>query len=374
VYNDDTKSTRVFRSELLGVPRLFRLWEKKRGNRRTGSKLVGTVGEALFSATLFLLGCVSLSALIASQSLAPSPRFEPGFGFWVMVLVLGSFVLLGGGGIIWTVFQVGASAERRSALAKKAATIDLTGKVEADRQEKLPCIPSDANLTNSPGVELRYRLPVVQSPAWRLIFAAAFCLIWNTSAAILVVFVVRSFLAERPDWFLTIFTIPFLVIGGCAIYDFARQMLIYTGIGPTNVEISDHPLRRGGKCDVYLSQAGRLWMKTLALSLVCEEAATYQQGTDVRTERRSVFNRLVFRKTDFSIVPGIPFEHKCSIEIPGDAMHSFQSEHNAVNWKLVLLGEADAWPPYERSFPIIIYPHHVGDKDSNGTADRDSVK
>jgi len=374
LYNDRSESTGVSQTELFVVPRLFRLWGKKRGNRRTGSKLVGTVGEALFLATLFILGCISLSALIASQTFSPSPRFEPGFGFWVMVLVLGSFVLLGGGGVIWTVFQVGASAERRSALAKRAATIDLTGKVGVDRQEKLPCIPSDANLTNSPGVKLRYRLPVVQSPAWRLMFAAAFCLIWNASGAVLVVFAVKSFLAGRPEWFLTIFTIPFLVIGGFAIYDFARQMLIHTGIGPTNVEISDHPLRRGGKYDVYLSQAGRLWMKTLAFSLVCEEAATYRQGTDIRTERKSVFNRQVFRETDFSINPGIPFEHSCSIEIPGDAMHSFQSEHNAVNWKLVILGEADAWPSYERSFPIIIYPHHVGDKNNDGTADRDSIE
>jgi len=279
------------------------LWEKKRGNRRTGSKLVGTVGEALFSATLFVLGCVSLAALIASQSLAPSPRFAPGFGFWVMVMVLGSFVLLGGGGIIWTVFQVGASAERRSALAKKAATIDLAGKIGTDRQEKLPYIPSDANLTNSPGVKLRYRLPVVQSPAWRLMFAAAFCLIWNASAAVLVVFAAKSFLAERPEWFLTIFTIPFLVIGGYAIYDFARQMLIHTGIGPTNVEISNHPLRRGGRYDVYLSQAGRLWMKNLALSLVCEEAATYRHGRISAPNEKACSIARSFGKQIFRSIP-----------------------------------------------------------------------
>lgn len=353
------------------MARVFRLWEKKRGTRRTGSELVGTVGEVVFSGTLFVLGVVSLVALIASQSMTAAPRFQPGFGLWVMVLVLGSFVLLGGGGLIWTVFNVRASVERRSALARKAADIDLTGHIERHRKP-LPCIPGDANLTNSPGVRLRFRLPMVQSRAWRLIFATVFCLVWNVGAVVLVVYATNSFLAGNPEWFLISFTVPFLVIGGCSVYDLVRQIVIHTGIGPTNVEISHHPLRRGGKYDVYVSQAGRLSMRTLALNLVCEEAATYRQGTDVRTEQRRVFDRQVFRKTEFLIDPGIPFEHECSFQIPDDAMHSFQSEHNAINWRLVVCGQADAWPTYERSYPIIVHPDHDGDNNVDRPADRDT--
>ena len=350
------------------MARLFRVWEKKRGNRRTGSRLVGSMGEGLFSGVLFLLGMVSLAALIASQTLTATPRYTPGFGFWLMVLVLSSFIVLGGGGVILTVFQVGASAERRSALARKAAELDLRGSTDSSRRH--PNIPSDANLTNSPGVKLRYRLPVVQSAAWRLVFATAFCLIWNGSAAVLLVFTVNSFLDDRPEWFLRIFTVPFLAIGGWAIYDFVRQMLIHTGIGPINVEIAEHPLYPGETHDVYLSQGGSLSMKTLLLSLVCEEMATYRQGTNIRTETKTVFDRQIFRKTGFRIEPGIPFEHQCSLEIPVDAMHSFKSEHNAINWKLVVRGEAESWPPYERGFPIIVHPTYDRDETANRTTDR----
>ncbi len=42
------------------MARSFRLYEKKRGNRRTGSKKLGSVGEAVFFAALFLLGCGGL--------------------------------------------------------------------------------------------------------------------------------------------------------------------------------------------------------------------------------------------------------------------------------------------------------------------------
>jgi hypothetical protein len=37
-------------------------------------------------------------------------------------------------------------------------------------------------------------------------------------------------------------------------------------------------------------------------------------------------------------------------------MHSFVSAHNSVNWKIVVNGEAEQWPPFVRSFPLIVYP------------------
>ena len=44
-----------------GVSRVFRLYEKKRGNRRTGSKTVGNVGEALFFGIFFAVGCAAFA-------------------------------------------------------------------------------------------------------------------------------------------------------------------------------------------------------------------------------------------------------------------------------------------------------------------------
>jgi len=356
------------------VSRVFRVWGKKRGNRRTGSPWLGTVGEVLFSSAMFVLGVTSLTALILAQTLSRSPPFPPGLGFWVLVLVLSSFVLLGGGGVIWTVLHASATRERRSALVRRAANLDLRGPsrppTAAASPPVYPNIPSDANLTNSPGVKLSYRLPVVQSPAWRLVFASVFGLIWNVSAAFLIYFAVKSILSGQPEWFLVLFIIPFVAVGVWVVRDFVRQMLIHTGIGPTHLEISGHPLRPDTGYQVYVSQGGRLSMHSLTLSLVCEEAATSQQGTDLRTETKVVFDRQIFRQTHFRIDPGLPFEHQCSVEIPAHAAHSFQSEHNAVNWKLVVRGEAESWPPFERAFPVIVYPAHDGHEALDRTPDR----
>jgi hypothetical protein len=338
------------------VARIFRLWEKKRGDRRTGSEFVGGLGEALFFGVLFLLGALSLAYVAVAHVASVTPQlYQPGFGFWLMVLVMISFTLLGGSGVVFTVLQVGTSAERRSAMTSRAAGLDLISEaLPSDRE--YPTIPRDANLTNSPGIRLAYRLPVTHSGPWILFAATAFFLIWNSITAVLVMVAVKGHLADRPDWFLTIFVLPFVMIGAWATYYFAQQMLLHTGIGPTNVEISDHPLFPGQTYQLFLSQAGKLQMRSLELLLVCEEETTFRQGTDIRTQRCRVFSESVFVETDFRIEPSKAFECDCELRIPTGVMHSFRSNHNAVNWMLLARGQAKSWPAFERSFPIIVYP------------------
>ena len=37
-------------------------------------------------------------------------------------------------------------------------------------------------------------------------------------------------------------------------------------------------------------------------------------------------------------------------------MHSFQSEHNAVHWWLLVRCSLAYWPQFERRSPVIVYP------------------
>ena len=338
------------------MARIFRLWEKKRGDRRTGSEFVGGLGEALFFGVLFLLGALSLAYLVVSRVVSDTPQlYQPGFGFWLMVLVMVSFTLLGGSGVIYTVLQVGTSAERRSAMARRAADINLLSEAMPSEPE-FPTIPRDANLTNSPGVRLAYRLPVTHSGPWILFAATAFFLIWNSITAALVMVAIKSHAAGRPDWFLSIFVLPFVLIGIWASFYFVRQMLLHTGIGPTNVEISDHPLMPGCTYQLFLSQAGRLHVRSLELLLVCEEETTFRQGTDIRTERCCVFTKSIMVEEDFKIEPSKAFQHECELQIPTAVMHSFRANHSAVHWMLVARGQARSWPEFERSFPVVVYP------------------
>jgi hypothetical protein len=219
-----------------------------------------------------------------------------------------------------------------------------------------PTIPDDEDLTNSPGITLAYRLPAYESPAWKLTAATIFCAAWCVLAVIVAIWALRGHVKGNPDIALSLFAGAMVAVGLWSIFYFVRQLTLATGVGPTHLEISAHPLYPGREYEVYLSQAGRHRYKWMELRLECQECVSYQQGTDLREEFCTVHREVIFRREDFEIDHDIQFEQSATFRTPEGAMHSFRSEHNSIRWQLVVEGQAEKWPRYTRSFPIIIYP------------------
>jgi len=343
------------------MARSFRLWGKKRGERRTGSSLQGSVGEAIFFAVLFVAGSLLLSAQLATQAIQPSASLaQPGFGYWLSVLVFTSCIVIGAIGLVYTTIHARASAERRSALARRATNIDLTREGKPSPAD-FPNVPRDANLTNSPGVLLAYRLPTAESSAWRVVATTVLALLSTGIAIALLVVTIENWMFGDPIWLPLLVAIPF--VGG-SIWSAAyvvRQLWLNTQIGPTCVEISDLPLRPGGEYEIFLSQSGQFRLPSMRMAVVCEEEATFSHGTDIRTETHVVFEEPIFVTDAIQVEPGYPFEMRSSLRIPAAAMHSFQSAHNAVRWKLTVAFDSAAGPSrFVRSFPLLVYPHANG--------------
>lgn len=344
------------------MARLFRFVQKKRGERRTGSNLVGSLGEAIFFGTLFVLGILSLSTLLANHLLNPDPgSFAIGFGKWLFLLLMSSFVVLGGGGLIWSVLRIGVSAERRNALATQAVDLDLVHEA-LPRPRNYPTVPPIDGLINSPGIDLAYRLPPSQSPGWQLLALTIFALLWIGVVCFFTVWTIGRTLGGRPEWLLMLLLVPFWGVCYWAVREFLHLLVMHSGMGSTTVEISDLPLAPGHEYQVAIAQHGQLTMKSLELWLVCEEEATFTQGTDIRTEAREVSRLLCFERRDFQIEAGVPFQNHCAVAVPPTAMHSFHTPHNAVRWKLVARGEAEGWPVFERGFPLVVYPGEATQK------------
>ncbi len=425
------------------MTRSFRFYEKKRGNRRTGSPALGSMGEALFWAVFLLLGCAGIVMMLLTivvpewrvnhefvetkcnvldkriaekpgedgQLYRPEIRIEyevdgvtyrdwhydvhraftsdkadsqevvdsfakgdsrtcwydpmkpnvavlvRGYRWWIWLvfIVPVSFFTIGAGGLLYTVLRWGKSAERRSALSQRSAERDYLGH-ETVGQPAYPSVPQGVDMTNSPGTRLRFRLPMAMSPGWALFGILAACVFWNGIVSVFVVIAVRGHLAGQPEWLLTVFVIPFVLIGFVLIYQFFRQLLTATGVGPTLMEISDHPLSPGGQYRLFLSQSGRLMVNSIRVSLLCEESATYRQGTNTRTETQEVFRQPVFVREGFSIESGLPLETEVELNVPEGAMHSFKSDHNEVNWILLVEGDVASWPDYKRRFSVIVRP------------------
>ncbi|HEX4148758.1 MAG TPA: DUF3592 domain-containing protein [Pirellulales bacterium] len=273
---------------------------------------------------------------------------------WMILILPGSFIAIGGGGLVYTLLNWGKSAERRSALAQRAAELDPFLEERAIA-EKFPYVPGLENQTNSPGTRLAYRLPSA-IPSWRLIGTLLLCLFWNGTVSVFIIIAVKSHADDNPEWFLTIALVPFCTIGVWLTALVVRQLLAMTGAGPTIVEIDRHPLRPGGRYRLFFAQSGRLAFESLSVSLVCDEEIVYRQGTNVRSESRRVYCGQVARHERFVIKPEKPFEAECEFEVPRTAMHSFKSEHNTICWKLLVSGDVVQWPPLERAYSVTVYP------------------
>ena len=74
------------------MARLFGILQKKRGDRRSGSPLSGVLGEISLYALVLLLGLISLGYLLFLPDKTPD--------FWLMLLIVGSLLLIGGGGMM----------------------------------------------------------------------------------------------------------------------------------------------------------------------------------------------------------------------------------------------------------------------------------
>lgn len=425
------------------MARNFRYFEKKRGHRRTGSRLLGSVGEAIFFAVMLVVGCAAIYFGIARLIIpewrvnhefvehackvvekrvidVPSEKgmlFQPvvkidyeiqgvtyspytydihhtmlstrdeaqaaidrfterqtypcwydpakpsdavlvrGHQWWIWpaLLIPASFVVIGIGGLVFTILHWGKSLEHRAAVVRSVPTPELFD-LPAAVNPKYPYTPDCSEITSSPGTRLAYRLPLAQSPGWTLLGLLVACLAWNGAVSVFVVMVIRSYLAGISDWPMMLFIVPFLVVGIALVIVFARLLRHTAGIGPTLVEISDHPLLPGHGYHLFLSQSGNLKLKSISVSLICEEEAVFRHGTNARSESREVFRQSLYSGTSSIIRPDEPLEAECDLPIPAEAMHSFRANHNQVQWKLIVHGKILGWQGFQRSFPVVVRP------------------
>ncbi len=345
-----------------------RLWGKKRGTRMSGWWVVGSVSEAAFFGALLLLGILSLTTTVAWQLFWPeSTILRIGFGFWLMVISSSSFIVIGLTGFILQVSQTLASPELRSTLVDKAKREHKRRADGVESNIDVLNLPSLRELTDSPGTRLAYRLAHQAGERTPMVLCTLFATAWNSMLMILISISVLNHASGNPDWFLSAILIPFGVVSYITTRWFFRLFRRHAGIGPTAVEISDLPLLPGRTYQLYLCQYGRVRFSELFVRLIGYEESTYQQGTDLRTERVEMaridaqFRGGNSEKTTDILVaePEKPLELDCQITLPNDMMHSFQGQNNAVVWKIVVQGDAVKWPSFCRSFPVVVYPRGV---------------
>ncbi|MBS0210586.1 MAG: DUF3592 domain-containing protein [Planctomycetes bacterium] len=272
---------------------------------------------------------------------------------WLALVMPASFIAIGGAGLAYSLVTWNKSAERRAAFARRAAEFDPFDQ-QGDAQS-FPNVPSDAHITNSPGTRMSFRLPLAV-PSLHLAGLIAACIFWNGLTLVFVSMAIQKHWAGAADWGFTLTLLPLLAVGGVLIALAIRQVRGKAAIGQTIIEIDDHPLVPGGKYSLFLAQSGQLRFDDYRLLLVCEEEVKYLQGTNLRTAAHRTYEHEIARHEPLSITHDNRLEDQLEFEIPPSAMHSFQSGHHRIVWKLVVSAHAAGCPDLTRQYSIIVSP------------------
>lgn len=250
--------------------------------------------------------------------------FSPLMWFGLIPLV---FVLIGAGGLI--------GALRKS---NRSAGI-IVAPDPASTGSRVQHAPADSgtiilNPKTTPGAKLLVAILVVS--------------FWNGIVSVFVVQVIDSWRSGRPEWFLAIFMIPFVLVGVGGIVMVAYFFLALFNPRP-ELMVMPGVVRLGERLEVWWEFSGRAHvLRRVHVWLEGREEASYRRGTQNYTDK-NVFVRL-------DIAQGTMHSGIGSVTVPADSMHSFAGDNNKIIWSLHVKGEITLWADVSEEFPITVLP------------------
>ena len=143
-------------------------------------------------------------------------------------------------------------------------------------------------------------------------------------------------------------TIVSLIMIAATIREIMRAM-----IPVPMITISATQVPLGGTLELqwrYTRQIRRI--RRMTLTLVARESCTFQYGKTTATEGREFLRTLICDSPSWNLHVG----GKGVIKIPADAIHSFQSANNQVEWFVEVQQYVVRWPDTTLQYPIVVTP------------------
>lgn len=192
------------------------------------------------------------------------------------------------------------------------------------------------------------------SPRAKLVGLLFFALFWNGIVSVfLFAVIVPSFRQGDPEWFVTIFMIPFVLVGLGLIGGVVYQFLASFNPRP-RLTLAEGYLTLGSETSVrwqFSGRAGRIQKLTIALE--GQEWARYRRGTSTYTDKHVFFTReLVSEEGRFGAV----HRGNASLAVPERTMPTFEADNNKIQWRLKVHGDVPFWPDVNESFAITVHP------------------
>jgi hypothetical protein len=260
------------------------------------------------------------------------------WGNALIALVPLVFILVGAGGVF---FSLRSAVRKR--LGSTQSAVALSSGMIGDRTSMVPVDHrAGGAMTLRPGA----------GPMKKLLLAIGVAIFWNGIVSVFLHQAVSGWSRGHGDLCLSVFLVPFVIMGLGLIAWVGYQFLALFNPRPTLI-IDHGAIPLGGSAQVKWSFMGRYdRISRLLLTIEAHEEATYRHGTTTSTDRH------VFHRNHIADVtrPMEIYSGKATLAIPPGTMHTFTAPSNKIIWSLKIKGEIMGWPDVQEEFPIEVTP------------------
>jgi Protein of unknown function (DUF3592) len=272
---------------------------------------------------------------------------------YLFALIPGVFMLVGGGGAALALL-----AGRRRQPDKAMPWLP-----EARGEPVVPGLTAGGGSTTAAGfadAEAGPTGPMVlharAGPVGKLVGITLIAAFWNGITGVFVWKAFEGWRGGAGDGCLTVFILPFVVIGLALLLGVPYQFLAL--FNPRlHLTLSSASLPLGGSARLSWSFSGFPGrIRRLRIELEGREEATYQRGTSTQTDRQVFATVTVVDTSERLEIPA----GEAAVSVPADTMHSFAADHNRIVWSLKVSGDIRRWPDVSEEFELVVRPREIG--------------
>ncbi|MBZ5536921.1 MAG: DUF3592 domain-containing protein [Acidobacteriia bacterium] len=259
-----------------------------------------------------------------------------------------AFLLIGGVGLTYTIRNM--QKKRASSQASWLPSSALSRSQTLSASSPLSMASSSMPLTLKPQT----------SPTAKLLGIIVFSAFWNGIISVFISQALKTWRAGFPDWFLTLFMVPFVLVGLGTVVGVGYFLLALFNPRPKLI-VSPGAIRLGGSAQLEWEVSGRVdRIRRFCIYLEGREKATYRSGKSTRTDEEA-FARIEAIDTQ---TRGYMNHGTARIMIPSDTLPSFEGDHNKIVWVLCVRGDIERWPDLNEEFPIAVLSMNASGRSS----------
>jgi hypothetical protein len=192
-------------------------------------------------------------------------------------------------------------------------------------------------------------------PVGKFFGATFIAVFWNGIVGVFVWQAWEGWRAGSPDGCLTLFIVPFLLIGALLLINVPYQFLTLFNPRP-RVTLTPGRLEPGGSAQLAWSFRGRPGrIRRLLISLDGTEETEEGQGDD-RTLKKEPVGAYELLDTSLPLEIAGGSTH---VSIPPDARPSLMETDRRVVWTLKVSGEIRFWPDVAEEIQVTVHPNQV---------------